>query len=496
MENNSALNAQKLVDLLLNKVEGISWYYFDIRLNDLPESSLLMRKKRLYDPSTQIPPITAVSENIQKILDNIEGDVEGTFVYTGENKPLRLTGEHIVDLLDFLQDNPGILNRVMQRIFDINVILDNDRVATDDARSSASSGMLAVFNQLEKKHRDKRYFKALRERPDFRSKPGQNFVLLAEGDSWFCFPRIHPSGKLLRWTRRLLSDPVRDIVDHLSEPDNHIVFSLAAGGDWLSNMLDEQTQEYVESLSRVAPDVFLVSGGGNDLVSNNRLAHMVRPIGQVGRRSLEDASDPINAVLRDSLLGEFRCHELTENQLSTYTKGLELVSNDFFRFVNGCMLQYFALFYRLLIRTNKFDKMLILTHGYDYPIPSKSRKGFFISWQRLLNWQMNNGSWLYDSLIMRGIHDPADQRAALFVMIHEFNEMLGQIARHRDFPNVFHIDARGIAAENDWFDELHLKSGAFAKVAARYRETIRNWQPRLAEGERPGPDEKVIPVLS
>ena len=38
-------------------------------------------------------------------------------------------------------------------------------------------------------------------------------------------------------------------------------------------------REYVEELSLLHPDVFLISGGGNDLVGSKRLAAIVDPKG-------------------------------------------------------------------------------------------------------------------------------------------------------------------------------------------------------------------------
>ena len=49
--------------------------------------------------------------------------------------------------------------------------------------------------------------------------------------------------------------------------------------------------------------------------------------------------------------------------------------------------------------------------------------------------------------------------------------MLKTIAE--EFPNVCHIDCRGIAkGQKDWYDELHLKSHIFKKVAKVYSMLI------------------------
>ena len=83
-------------------------------------------------------------------------------------------------------------------------------------------------------------------------------MILAEGDSWFQFPIC-----------------VKDIIDWLIKEDNFAVYCIAAGGDWIANIIYEE--KYIEELSVHALDVFLMSGGGNDMVGGNKLAVMVSP---------------------------------------------------------------------------------------------------------------------------------------------------------------------------------------------------------------------------
>ena len=437
--------ALKIVDLLLNKIPKFNWNYFDIKLNDA---------KAAYNFQQELNRRTSdIIKEIDDFLDqNIQGHISGSFTITRHNRTA-FDSDFLFKLIIYIEHYPAILKSVMSRIFDMNVILNGDLKTTQDARSSAHAGKMGKFNQKEKERRNKRFYKAFRKQPDFRAKPN-HFVVLAEGDSWFCFPKIS------------VFTPVKDIIDHLIDYDNINLYSLAAGGDWLFNMLDEKGQEYAEALSKICPDVFLVSGGGNDLVSNNRVAQMVR--------SIQYHEEPNHEVFQR--LWEVR-RDISDLNKAYYKRGLSLISKNFLDFINICMVQYFTLFYKLLKTTNKFSQMLILTQGYDFAIPSNDRKGSLK--QKLLKNFMNNGQWLYDSLVMKGIYKLEDQKAVVYFMIYEFNEMLASLAKFVHFPNVFHIDIRGFATENDWFDELHLKSQSYEKISEVFSKTIEEYAPLL-----------------
>lgn len=118
--------------------------------------------------------------------------------------------------------------------------------------SDATTGSIGGANRLSTKKR----------RAVFKHKINNGFrkdgnkIILAEGDSWFLFPFF-----------------IKDIVDHLIDKEDCAVYSMAYGGDWLTNIIYEG--KYVEEVSLLSPDVFLISGGGNDLVGSYRIACMV-----------------------------------------------------------------------------------------------------------------------------------------------------------------------------------------------------------------------------
>ena len=107
----------------------------------------------------------------------------------------------------------------------------------------------------------------------------------------------------------------------------------------------------------------------------------------------------------------------------------------------------------------------VITQGYDYPIPSKDKKGQF-----LFRSLLGHSRWLYKPLVAQGITDPEEQKAITAAMIYEFNEMLSHIAKNKQC--VYHIDCRGLAKENEWNDELHLYSSVYQKIALTIKACI------------------------
>jgi hypothetical protein len=108
--------------------------------------------------------------------------------------------------------------------------------------------------------------------------------------------------------------------------------------------------------------------------------------------------------------------------------------------------------------------MMIITQGYDYAIPTKSRNPF-IHFTRIF--PVGIGQFLYYPLLSKGFYGSEEQRSVVAAMIDEFNEML--IECGKDYVNVYHIDCRGItSSEKDWRDELHPQTRIFKKIAQVY----------------------------
>ena len=161
-------------------------------------------------------------------------------------------------------------------------------------------------------------------------------VLVAEGDSWFCFPIF-----------------LTDIIGNLLDDFN--VWSVAAAGDTLQNMVIDNP-EYMNALraNRGTVRAFLFSGGGNDIVGAD----------DSGVSAVEKIVKPFEAG----------------RPVDWYIDGQAFA--DRLHFIENC--------YRKVITTvaSEFPKLPVLCHGYDHSIP-----GGFPDDPRAPLWATND-NWL------------------------------------------------------------------------------------------------------
>ncbi len=412
-------NSRKIQDILLNRVKGLEWAYYNVDLN-----AALGGEEEVY----------ATQSKVEHLMSDITSDIFGRNKLAEAAKE-RGTTEILQFLTTIIRANPQVLQDVIKRLFDVNEI---------HTESDAGEGFLGKFNNQDRAARNEIYTQRIRL--DHRETKG-NIVVLAEGDSWFQFPSAYFG-----------IDGVKDILDWLIEDERYAVSSLAAGGDWFSNIF--HSGEYIEELPKVSPDVFLVSGGGNDLVGNRRLALMV-----INPKYEEAAADDCDQS--KTLIGLRSQNEGID--LEKYKLGLRYLSQEFFSFLNVYFIQFFV-FFVSLSTAKQYKHMLMITQGYDYTLPYHGSRSYFPAMQYIFNRFVDTGAWLFDPLKMKGITDAKTQEAIMYTMITEFNEMLIQLATFEGLPNLFHIDCRGVARnEDDWFDELHLKSETFRVIAKTYK---------------------------
>lgn len=324
---------------------------------------------------------------------------------------VQLKGEDAVTFED-LRNN-------IRRIYDMN---ENSL----QQESNGNKGFTGWLNKRKQQQRFNHFYNSIKQnhRFDLHAK-----TVVAEGDSWFCYPLY-----------------VKDINDWLLKNKSIHLYSIAAAGDWMANMIYEG--KYIEQLSLIEPDVFLISGGGNDFCGSLRLTYMLN---KSEHKILQEKEVDIHALIND----RFRA------------------------FIWTLKTQYWILF-EAIGSSHKFDEMRIITQGYDYVIPSTkkfSRAGNFL--QKLINLFSDTGNWLSVPLLLKGISHEATQQKVMRHFIDEVNNMFIDLAESKKedgsyrFPNVFHIDCRNVAErENDWFDEIHLKSEGYKIIAKAYEEVI------------------------
>ncbi|MEO1053702.1 MAG: hypothetical protein AAFX87_23905 [Bacteroidota bacterium] len=337
-------------------------------------------------------------------------------------KPRLFTKEEETQALNQLDF--GNIRNLMKSIYDA----DEDSLRE---MSDARKGSLAIPNKIAAKYRHKKYYRKVKAAHRVDNPKKANKVILAEGDSWFQFPFL-----------------VKDIIRWLIEDRRNAIYSIAYAGDWLTNIIYDG--EYISELAVHQPDAFLISGGGNDLLGNSRLAVMLKL--------------PEQPSINPS----------------------DYVRERFYSYVLTLKLMYRMIFQNIRNR-NQYDKMVIITQGYDYPIPRRPRFVLKRPFNYFLTKLIGSGQWLAEPMDIVGIPNKLKEQQdnelrmdIIRYMIDSFNEMFIEVTEH--FENVFHVDCRGLAKdENDWFDEIHLRSKNFRKVSKVYSDIIHT---RLGQHEQ------------
>lgn len=263
----------------------------------------------------------------------------------------------------------------------INPATVSDAITVTTARSA---GLLSLANSAAR----------LRRRIAFEARLADEAyrgpVIVSEGDSWFQFPIL-----------------LKDTIDWLSE--DYAILSLDAAGDTIADI--EKQSEFYAPIRKFGASIFLLSAGGNDLLSSSNLAQH---------------------------LGRFTPGETAAT----------LLRPSFDALVSRVLLGYRRIFTRL---TAENPALAIFVHGYDNVIPR------------------HKGPWLGKVMEELGIVDGALQQVLVARMIDRFNHGLALVAT--DFPTVGYLDVRGVIQDR-WHDELHPLDIGYHDVAARFHAAI------------------------
>ena len=147
--------------------------------------------------------------------------------------------------------------------------------------------------------------------------------IVIEGDSWY---------------EHIL---IRDIVDWLIHLSKFRIYTLAYGGDWLANYIKEQ--KYLKKLLKEKPHVFLLSGGGNDLVGDARLTNLVtaQPV-------------PLSTSLEERIKeGLAQRPDLRDDVIENILLGHQYLNDHFYIFINVLDFEY-----PFIIQSIKLDPSL------------------------------------------------------------------------------------------------------------------------------------------
>jgi hypothetical protein len=252
----------------------------------------------------------------------------------------------------------------------------------------------------------------------FNQKGKKGLKIIAEGDSWFDYPRI---------------TGVRNIIVHLEnigyEIENistvgHTVIDMVYGTiinrkhDYVEN---QQINYTLEKVSKVQPDIILFSGGGNDI-----------------------AGDELASFLNHS------------------KSGLPILREESFSYMINFVLKKAYEDFFAKVRLIKNDIHFIL-HGYGNPPVNGDGVGL-----DLKGFPMP-GPWLKPAFSRNGHIDRQRNEEVMRLIMNYFNDMLRTLAED---PHVHYIDLRPHIRYTDWVNELHLKDAAYKKVAQQFDAAI------------------------
>ena len=251
------------------------------------------------------------------------------------------------------------------------------------------------------------------------------YPLLAEGDSWF-----DSNGQR--------GD---NLLKALALPDSSLILNFAYAGDEIRRMTKLGRKSYLGLLFKEPTRFwsgFLVSGGGNDLITD---------AGKIIRKPL-GGSDPVNPESYLDLVA-------LKATLDSVVEGYQRLA-------------------ALRVGT-AHDRLPMLAHTYDYAMPRNAPAKVF---------GFSKGPWLYPRLVAAKVPEGMHAMVAdtLFSRLAETIKHLAD-PQHPTFITDFHVvDTRGIllpanpsapGKSNDWLNEIHPTADGYAKIAAtRFNQAL------------------------
>ncbi len=259
---------------------------------------------------------------------------------------------------------------------------------------------------------DSRRFRDLvEERPD-------GLKILAEGDSWFAYPRQY-----------ILLGSDANVVDHLGDNPELLIYNTSTSGDEAVTMVSgEQKFALIKRLTYNEFDHMLFSGGGNDLIGRYDFDFVIR--------------ERKKGMTWQRCVREDRLRIKLAQLETTYRILCELVEEH-------------------AINPN----MSIVTHTYDIATPRMTGFESFDLFPL-------GKSWMHPYMDKKKISDPADQQAIVRHLLGAFKDMLLRVAG--EYPALTVVDTQGTLKEDQWRNEIHPTSQGFGMIADKiYSHALR-----------------------
>jgi hypothetical protein len=280
--------------------------------------------------------------------------------------------------------------------------------------------------------RSKQFTKSKNEYELMRQLFPNRINIVAEGDSWFDYPK----------TWMLVGKP-SNLIKHISKfTRNKANFlSLASNGDEAVEMVSgKQKHELVDILrwhendvNQPPIDILLFSGGGNDLVGKNDFERFIL-------KNAESCNTAKECILMDRLDRKIKQIGLAYQEL-------------------------------LDIRDHYSPTTTIITHTYDYPFPSLQGGEF-------LGGLIKTKAWVKRFMDASGIKEDL-QSDVIKIFMDKMAEEVLNIADNR--KRFIVVDSRKtLVGSQEWLNEIHPTSGGFKKIARIIFKQMKKSAPLLA----------------
>lgn len=274
--------------------------------------------------------------------------------------------------------------------------------------SEANKGFIGLFNLIYRKERNRKY--DLNKVKFTSATP-----IMAEGDSWFCYP--DPRNKL------------EDVIHFLHK--EFLLYTSALGGDWASNMAKPKNwKATLEKLKQEEFKCLLLSGGGNDILGEIKQRNSIKEVA----RAFNFITDYKPGMTeKDLILPEFQ-------------EAINMVEQAYRKMLTSLKSIY-------------GNSLPVLCNTYDYPFPIVHEK------------DSKCGKYLGIVMKKRNITDPGLQRK---IAVHFIDSHVSMLERLKiDFPFLEIIDSRDLTkSQSNWYNEIHLNSAFMNAVAARFKAKL------------------------
>jgi len=256
--------------------------------------------------------------------------------------------------------------------------------------------------------------------------------IIAEGDSWFAYPR-----KFIAFGADI--NLIHHLEEKVSGTDSVNLLRLASSGDEAVDMTSGKQFKTLYKILKKNKDhihILMFSGGGNDIVGKNDMLPLLN--------EYEEGFSFLDCI-----------------NLTRFNQKLEAIMLSYRRIISLC--------------DDIVPQAKIITHTYDIPKPWDQGGEFF--WGCI-----KTKPWIYPYMIQRGI--PTDLH---FPVIEYMLTKLGKkLLELEDDPSVngslVVVNTQGTlvpGSTQDWLNEIHPTSEGFKKIHSKIYCKMRNIEPTL-----------------